>query len=481
MSKLQDVIELSKPVNFQKVVSRPIHPLSDDIIQSPLADKSIYSKTLEEDFCFENLVVISGDFYDDIDLVNEEMRIIDKKSKFSPDYLQQKAIDAETHGEKMLNWCKKIADEQYDYSDITGAQKLLNEFIAVSNDFIPYMIFTLSAGSYLENVIKKSINELVNDEKKAQEDVLTLTIPDRPNVQSVEQHDFLSMMTSSAEISDEKLDEHLKKYAHIGFRWGIAPSWTREDLRERMKNTHDPKAELEKLTNSEAEMRTAAKDLLDRLGANEKMRDNVALAKKYVWLRTYRSDTISFSLAYLGSQLDKFYIAAGYNPNDYQFLTIDDIQNNIKVSQEEIAERNQSFAVVFVKGKKYYFSGDESVEFKKFLDTKVVVSNEIKGAVAHRTVNEVMGKVRIVTNPSELPLVQEGEILVASMTTPNFIQAMKKASGFITDEGGILCHAAIISREMNKPCIVGTGNATQALKNGDMVHMDLLSGEVTKL
>ena len=82
---------------------------------------------------------------------------------------------------------------------------------------------------------------------------------------------------------------------------------------------------------------------------------------------------------------------------------------------------------------------------------------------------------------SDLPKVQKGDILVASMTMPQYIPAMEKAAGFITDEGGITCHAAIIARELDVPCIVGTKNATKLLKDGDKVELDAIKGIIKKL
>jgi pyruvate,water dikinase len=69
-------------------------------------------------------------------------------------------------------------------------------------------------------------------------------------------------------------------------------------------------------------------------------------------------------------------------------------------------------------------------------------------------------------------------ILVTSMTHPKDIMLLKKASAIVTDEGGILCHAAIVAREMKKPCIIGTKIATQVLKDGDMVEVDAERGAV---
>ncbi len=64
------------------------------------------------------------------------------------------------------------------------------------------------------------------------------------------------------------------------------------------------------------------------------------------------------------------------------------------------------------------------------------------------------------------------------MTSPNFLQVLKAVNGIITDEGGITCHAAIISRELQTPCIIGTKIATKVLKDGDLVEVDAERGIV---
>lgn len=82
---------------------------------------------------------------------------------------------------------------------------------------------------------------------------------------------------------------------------------------------------------------------------------------------------------------------------------------------------------------------------------------------------------------NELKNFPKGKILVAKSTQPNYLPAMQRAKAFITDEGGLLCHAAIVSRELGIPCIIGTKNATHVLKDGDMVEVDANEGIVRKL
>ncbi len=88
------------------------------------------------------------------------------------------------------------------------------------------------------------------------------------------------------------------------------------------------------------------------------------------------------------------------------------------------------------------------------------------------------GVVKIVHDPSELNKVQKGDIMVTTMTTPDMVPAMQKAGAIITDEGGMTCHAAIVSREMGTPCLVGTEHATEVLKDGEMVTVHASRGVV---
>ena len=76
---------------------------------------------------------------------------------------------------------------------------------------------------------------------------------------------------------------------------------------------------------------------------------------------------------------------------------------------------------------------------------------------------------------------KRGDILVSPATNPNILPVMKIAAAIITDEGGITCHAAIVSREFKIPCVVGTKIATKVLKDGDLVEVDAEKGVVRKL
>jgi pyruvate,water dikinase len=88
------------------------------------------------------------------------------------------------------------------------------------------------------------------------------------------------------------------------------------------------------------------------------------------------------------------------------------------------------------------------------------------------------GSVKIIFDLDELDKIEDGDIMVTTMTTPDMVPAMRKSSGIVTDEGGVTCHASIISRELGIPCVVGTGEATNTLKDNQEVTIDGKKGLV---
>jgi len=104
---------------------------------------------------------------------------------------------------------------------------------------------------------------------------------------------------------------------------------------------------------------------------------------------------------------------------------------------------------------------------------------EIKGTTGYA--GKVTGMVRLVTDPQKAENFNKGDILVTGMTRPEFLPLMKKAGAVVTDAGGVLCHAAIVAREMKIPTVIGTEKATKVLKDGDEVEVDAEKGIVKRI
>lgn len=102
--------------------------------------------------------------------------------------------------------------------------------------------------------------------------------------------------------------------------------------------------------------------------------------------------------------------------------------------------------------------------------------NEITGVIACKGL--ARGRVYIINTPIDINKFKEGGIVVSTSTKPSMVPVLTKCGGIVTDEGGLSCHAAIISRELNKPCVIGTKIATKILHDGDLVEVDANKGIV---
>lgn len=116
-----------------------------------------------------------------------------------------------------------------------------------------------------------------------------------------------------------------------------------------------------------------------------------------------------------------------------------------------------------------------TIKKEKVLNNKKS-EKEIKGIIANKGI--IRGAARVISGKSEFHKFRDGDIIVTAMTSVDFVPLMKRASAYVTNEGGITNHAAIVSRELGKPCIVGTKNATEILKDGDLVEVDANKGVV---
>ncbi len=146
--------------------------------------------------------------------------------------------------------------------------------------------------------------------------------------------------------------------------------------------------------------------------------------------------------------------------------------NNIK-------KRNHDFVNLYYGDEEYsekYEDLDEEFRESETLEKPREDVDTIKGQIANK--GKAKGIARIIYDPKKFHSFSEGDILITSMTRPEFVPIMKKSSAIVTNEGGIACHAAILSRELNKPCIIGTKNVTEIIRDGMEVEVDADNGVV---
>lgn len=149
-----------------------------------------------------------------------------------------------------------------------------------------------------------------------------------------------------------------------------------------------------------------------------------------------------------------------------------------EIDKGVLKERRKQCIYLIYPDKYDIYTGEEASKHIGILEEQIKADKTdiIKGNGASSGI--VKGKVKVCRGEREISKVEKGDILVACMTQPEFVPAMKKASAIVTDEGGLTCHAAIVSRELGIPCVIGTKKATKVLNDGDLVEVDANHGLV---
>jgi len=219
-------------------------------------------------------------------------------------------------------------------------------------------------------------------------------------------------------------------------------------------------------------------------------RDIVDIANAIVagieWQDARKKD-IWIYLHYKTILVDEVCRRTGYAKEDLLNFREIEVENMLKEKTDlkpVIIERRKAFGFLADKGEINPLTREDADRFWNIYAEEKASDGvtELRGSVASKgNISKITGPIQIVLDPKDADHFREGSILVAPMTTPEYVFIMKRAAAMITDAGGLTSHAAIVSRELGKPCIVGTKIATKVLKDGDMVEVDADHGIIRLL
>lgn len=299
-----------------------------------------------------------------------------------------------------------------------------------------------------------------------------------------------SVPTISDESTNAVLTEHARLYglvraADAQAAWDLpslyerlVSDWNRTDLQkdregEREKLQAEQNELIEKYTISPEVVRICEHlRLLSHLRLETRLRGWMPLEK--IVINELIPELTRF-IPYTATQLESC------TPDELSGL-IDGVSNP---TPEELDIRAKHVVVGIYKGKEVMWLGEEIEENMAPILPKIDYnSTELSGQPA--TKGKVRGTCHVISWEEDLSATQidempQGAVLIAGQTRPQLMGAIKKASAIVTDEGGILSHAAIVSRELRIPCVIGTKYATKIFKSGDMVEVDADNGVVRKL
>lgn len=222
-------------------------------------------------------------------------------------------------------------------------------------------------------------------------------------------------------------------------------------------------------------------ELIAKLELDEQTRQFFAAWGDFMVTKIYRRYVQIFALYKMTPILEEIGRRLGLTLKQTRFLLPQEIEAGLlsrKMPERAEVQARSEFSVYYADGgESKYYTGKLAQDLAKLIQQERFDQvTEIKGQCGCR--GSAAGIVRIVNVPSDIAKVKEGDILVSICTQPDLLPAMKKAAAFITDQGGVTSHAAIVAREMNTPCVIGTKIATKVLKDGMRVEVDANKGIV---
>jgi len=344
-------------------------------------------------------------------------------------------------------------------------------------------------GLKLENKITGKIKE----EKERENIMMILGAPVENTLPLEEELDFLRLLIKIGKkdinrlmpVFLKSLKNHFLKYRWLTVYFGGKP-WIWPDFMKRLKNAQEKggiKERLIKLKFGHREIEKKTNLFIKKFQLNSQ---EISLLKEIMFWRIQIENFYSYvNFQAMGLQRE---IAKRMtlSLNQLNFLLPQEIEEAFTARKPfllgKISERQKYYLMVIGKSRVHFFAGRLGKKvFLKLLKETVITkqTREIKGICGQA--GQARGKVRVIVKINDIIKMREGEILVTQNTTPIFVPAMKKAVAIVTDEGGITCHAAIVSRELGIPCVIGTKIATKVLKDGDRVEVEAAKGIVKKI
>lgn len=374
-----------------------------------------------------------------------------------------------------------------------------NDFVENYGTYCAWFVVTAMMGITYHGVIINLLKEKWFQEYELDKIISTITYPETitPFMESQMQMLEIWKKIQSKELQPEFVEKELYKWLS---NYGIIPvnfvddPWDIADAKEQLENVLKLNCEeqLLKIRENHREKNTEKNALLKEIW-DEQISYVAYLLEVGTYLNEYRKNKscyISFHLQKVLQDLSQTYWFD--NRKDLYYLLPDEIWQLLKwedINLREIVKKRAKFwAVIKENGVWYHILTQEEIKDIEAIvasqnqkEKDNIVSNngswiEIKGYSANQW--KIAWIAKIILSSKDFNKLQTWEILVTNMTSVDFVPIMSMAWWFITDEWWLTCHAAIVAREMNKPCIIWTKVATQILKDWDLIELDAERGIV---
>ncbi len=350
---------------------------------------------------------------------------------------------------------------------------------------------------YVINLLKEKIKQ---QKLKLQPEVVfaILATPLIKNHVAQEEQEFIKTVLKLKDLDNindgilnKKLEKHYKKYCWLPYGMS-GPAW---DKRYFVKNAKKylikDKAEiierLRFLENQVNHIKKQQEKFLKLLKLDKDIMELINIARKSIYIKSLSKEALFYGFYASENLIKEIGNRLGINVALVRRMLPWEIKTALKLSKVDAEELKQRYKYsvqyayrgktkVFIEKEAKNFIKSIDVEIEKGIDRKII---QLIGVCAQP--GKAIGNVKIINNAKDLNKMKNGDILISKMTDPEIIAAMKKAGAVVTDMGGITCHAAIVSRELGIPCIIGTKYATKIFEDNNKVEVDADKGIIKKI
>ncbi len=375
---------------------------------------------------------------------------------------------------------KKLFDKILDANPSADIRPEISEFIEANKNAWVITIMIENFDPWGEYFMNKYAGRLSNDE---------LAILTGPKKLSYLQEELIDWHNILKRKNIGGIRGHLEKYYWYQTSWQHAKMLDEKYFKSKyakdIKHVAEIRQEVNNTLKHFKQMQKSREEMLRKKNINKESRMVFEFFSELNDWRDERKKLLTCRMNYLLSMLlDKIVKINGISRELADQIYLPDL-SSLKLTQKQIDLLEMKTKTPYVmwvsdKGREEWLFGDDAIKIKSELENAITKdTRSASGRSAYP--GKITGQVRIVNSLKEANDILQGEILVSVMTRPELVPAMKKAAAIITDEGGITCHAAIISRELKIPCIVGTQVATHILKTGDLVEVDATRGVVNRI
>lgn len=336
--------------------------------------------------------------------------------------------------------------------------------------------------------LQRAISDLGSTKYLTSDEIAVLYSLDDNTAVIREEYAFLKALKENKTKSIKALiKKHLKEYSYVTIGYGSSPLNEEVLLTryEKMKTLGSDYIDrrIKEIENYPKNLKKQKQAIYKKLN-NKQLAGLFELAAKLGFMRDRKKAFLGKSVQFRNTIIDEISKRFKIDWEDIRFYLMDEFEdlllNKKKLSSEELERRRQGIYISSVstmcsggEAREEYF---QSVKTEKE-DASVLKSR--KGICASPGV--VRGRARICLTFQESNKLEKGEILIAYGTDFDFMNAIVKSNGIITEEGGILSHASVISRELKKPCIIAYKGITKLIKDGDLIEIDAEAGTVKLL